>query len=246
MKLSQLFDQVYIINLPDRQDRRTEIDAEFAKIGDHTDSSNVYFFPALRPINSSGFPTIGAHGCFLSHLSVLEDALKKGYSRILVLEDDCNFSEALRRREVEVTEALLKDDWDIFYGGSLYYDKSRSNLRAGFYHASVPPDTSIMGAHFIAWRGKAILTACSYLRRILTRPPGHPDGGPMHVDGAYSWLRKDNPELLTRIFSPEIAYQRSSRTDIHETAWFDSNPATRDLVAFARRIKNLLKIGGVK
>ena len=43
----------------------------------------------------------------------------------------------------------------------------------------------------------------------------------MDVDGAYSWLRRPNPQFKTYIATPEIAYQRSSRTDISEPTWRD-------------------------
>ena len=32
----------------------------------------------------------------------------------------------------------------------------------------------------------AIGPLIAYLERMVARPAGHPEGGPMHVDGAYS------------------------------------------------------------
>lgn len=41
----------------------------------------------------------------------------------------------------------------------------------------------------------------------------------MHVDGAYSWFRKDHPFLRTLLADPELGYQRPSRSDIFTGHW---------------------------
>ena len=38
----------------------------------------------------------------------------------------------------------------------------------------------------------------------------------MHVDGAYSTIRSQNPQLKTYAIAPVLGHQRPSRTDIRE------------------------------
>jgi hypothetical protein len=85
--------------------------------------------------------------------------------------------------------------------------------------------------------GEAIPEIIRRLKAILTRPPGHPLGGPMHVDGAYSTIRLQHPALITYAASPVLGYQRPSRTDIGDGKWFDRVPALAGPVNFARRWK---------
>ena len=80
-----------------------------------------------------------------------------------------------------------------------------------------------------------------FLEELQQRPPGHPDGGPMHLDGAYSTFRAQNPDVVTLIASPNLGWQRSSRSDIYPNAWFDRVPGFRQLAGAARTSKTWLK-----
>ncbi|MBC7483864.1 MAG: LPS biosynthesis glycosyltransferase, partial [Rhizobacter sp.] len=97
---------------------------------------------------------------------------------------------------------------------------------------------AVQTTHFIGFQGEAIAAAAAYLAAMLERPPGDPDGGPMHVDGAYSWFRRAHPEFQTVLAVPPLGYQRASRTDIHDLAWFDKLPVVRELVSAVRRARN--------
>ena len=66
------FTQTRIINLIDRPDRRKEMSSQLARIG--ALSANVRFFDAQRPPDRGEFPSLGARGCFESHLSILRSA----------------------------------------------------------------------------------------------------------------------------------------------------------------------------
>ena len=58
-----------------------------------------------------------------------------------------------------------------------------------------------------------------FMEELQQRPPGHPDGGPMHIDGAYSTFRVQNPDVVTLIASPNLGWQRSSRSDVTPNWW---------------------------
>jgi hypothetical protein len=234
----EYFQQVYIINLPHRRDRRREMARQLNKIGLSFDSPSVRLFEAVRPETSDGFPTIGTRGCFLSHLAVLRDACEQSCERILILEDDVNFIEDFNVRMGEVRAALESADWSIFYGGYLL----KNHLRVGgaAVVASAEPADLIQNAHFIAFRGKAICDAVGFLDAMLCRPAGDRRGGPMHVDGAYNWFRNQFPSRITLLSVSPLGYQRSSRTDIHALRWFDRVPGIRSLVGLLRSLANML------
>jgi GR25 family glycosyltransferase involved in LPS biosynthesis len=200
-------------------------------------STGVHLFEAVRPETPDEFPSIGARGCFLSHLGVLRDASNRRLDRILILEDDLNFVPEFSVRIGAVVAALERKDWSVFYGGyTLSTDLERKSTEE-LIHAD--PSLGVQTTHFIGLRGQAISEAVSYLERMLTRPSGDPGGGPMHVDGAYSWYRRAFPERLTLLATPQLGYQRSSRSDIYTLRWFDRTPGVLHAVAAIRKLRNL-------
>jgi len=228
------FDRVFIINLASRQDRRQEMTEQLARIGRYLQPGKIELFEACRPESTGGFPTIGARGCFESHLRVLSQAKRLGLNSVLILEDDLNFSADYLQLQAAVVDALRSQDWSIFYGG---YRVDRPLPKEGTL-ATWPPGSLITCAHFIGLKGAAIALAADYLERMLQRQPGDPEGGPMHVDGAYCWLRRTYPQLVTVMAVEQLGYQRASRTDIHQLAWFDRLVGVRELVAAARAFRN--------
>lgn len=234
------FDSVYIINLASRIDRRREMAAQLARIGLSFESHNVRLFRAVKPRESGQFSTVGARGCFMSHLGVLRHAVEHRFQRILILEDDLNFSDDFSARIDGVLHALKSGGWGMFYGG---YVLERAVRHAAGEVISLSPDEPVQTAHFVGFHGAAISDAAGYLAAMLERPGGDPAGGPMHVDGAYCWFRRSHPHHVAVLAVPELGYQRASRTDIHELKWFDTVPVVRGGVALLRRLRNRLTAG---
>ena len=85
--------------------------------------------------------------------------------------------------------------------------------------------------------GPAISTLIGGLEKILSRPAGHPRGGPMHLDGAYSTLRAQNHALATYAYFPALGYQRPSRTDVGNLKWFDRVGMLTPIVDIARKLR---------
>ena len=104
-------DNVFIINLIERKDRRDSIlnELQRVKIEDYE------FFNAIRPsaedINKwnplfiKDIPSwfkrlnkdnmkyrLGALGCLLSHVNVIRISKERGYKHVMILEDDSKFS----------------------------------------------------------------------------------------------------------------------------------------------------------
>ena len=103
---------VYVINLERREDRRREMKDELTRVG-----WDATFFPAIEPASSAGFASIGAHGCFLSHLSVLKIARDAAVERLVILEDDVNFVRNFGERWQRMETELAALDWSICYPG---------------------------------------------------------------------------------------------------------------------------------
>jgi glycosyl transferase family 25 len=76
-------DRIFFINLDHRTDRLSEIKGE---LGSHGLSHICERFSAIR------HETIGGVGCGRSHIEVLKLAKERGYSRVLIMEDDFMFT----------------------------------------------------------------------------------------------------------------------------------------------------------
>lgn len=189
------------------------------------------FYPAVRPEDRQHFPSIGARGCFLSHLAVLKQAHAAGVDQLVILEDDVDFVPGFKELWDSAVRALEQFEWSLFYPGHVLDD-----LPPGL--SLLFPSTGVLCTHFIVFNKSAFAPLIEGLETILARPPGHPLGGPMHVDGAYSTIRMQNPAIKTYAFAPSLGYQRSSRTDIGTLKWFDRVSAFRPLVNAARRLKS--------
>lgn len=236
--LNTFFDQVYVINLKLRADRRAEIDAQLRRIGLSLDGPRVTVFEASKPTEPGGFPTPGARGCFTSHLAVLREARDKGLASVLILEDDLNFCDDLVARFAGVAAGLDRHAWGLWYG-SYHIDAPLPLSSAPC--VQVAPALAVGTSALLAVNEPHIAPLVSYLEAMLRRPAGDPAGGPMHIDGAYCWYRLAHPEAATWLSTPPLGYQRSSRTDVHALRWFDRAGWVRHLVASFRRLQNQLR-----
>jgi glycosyl transferase family 25 len=95
-------DKVFYINLPQRTDRKLEIETEFEKYG----ITNYERFNAIK------HDTIGLVGCAKSHVGVLQIAKERGYQRVLIFEDDFQF--VVSKQHFEDCMSKIEDiDFDV-------------------------------------------------------------------------------------------------------------------------------------
>lgn len=231
---------IYVINLPSRTDRRAEMADQLARLGTGFAAPNVTLFPAVRPEAAGPFPSLGARGCFLSHLGVLRDARDRGFARILILEDDADFTQALIAAADGLRCLLRSDAWDLVYLGYVAKGPLGVAYDGDASYVAVPSTTHLETSHAIALQKQPIEHFVPYLEQMLARPPGDPNGGPMHVDGAYSWFRAQNPQIRTLVHTRQCIVQRASRSDIAVTGWKERTP----LIGALRRLRNRLRWGG--
>ena len=231
-QLLSVFDRIYVINLEDRPDRRADMACQLARLGLSFDHPAVRLFSVSRPSQSGEFPTRGTKGCFESHMSVLRDFVESGAERCLILEDDADLTDRFEAFLPDTVKALKTRPWDLFFA---YPPEGFSPTRSHF--AQLPPDRATLCLHCYGITHEAAALALPYLRDIYLRPAGHPEGGAMHVDGAYNWFRRQHSELVTLVSMRSLAHQRASRSDIHPLAWYDRWPIVKDAVASLRRFK---------
>lgn len=219
------FDRIRVVNLPQRKDRRAQMERELRAAGVLGDP-RVAFFPAIACSDPGPFRRVGSHGAFCSHLALLREAAEADQS-ILILQDDCDFLLA------ELEGYRLPPQWDLFYGG--YVASDPDNL----------VDSDIIGAHFMGFSRRAAKVSADYLTRYLgpdfppdakaAAQPGFDPAIRPPIDGAFVWMRRAHPELVT-VFAM-LGAQRPSRTDIGDQRLFDRIPVLRTLAGWARRLR---------
>jgi glycosyl transferase, family 25 len=235
--ISDAFEAIYVINLDERKDRIAEISPQLNQLKLSLTDGSVIRFSAMKPTAADGFPSVGARGCFLSHLGVLKDAKDKGFKSVLILEDDCDFAKNIVTLLPPLIEKLVSSRWSIFYGG--YLDESFKKKESQIWE-KIGSEQGVGLTHCVGFNNEAIELAVNYLEAMLLRTPGSELGGPMHVDGAYSWFRRANPNLTTMLAVPSIAFQRPSRSDIHDLKLFDRIPVLRSIAGKARKLRRAL------
>ena len=108
LKYEDYIDAVLFINLAERKDRLADLGTEFARMG----------IPdaLIHRIEGIYDPDCGHLGCTQSHLKALAYARGKGYSRVLILEDDFVFNLPRERLLFMLNEFYTERGgaWDVF------------------------------------------------------------------------------------------------------------------------------------
>ncbi|MGE5757195.1 MAG: LPS biosynthesis glycosyltransferase [Planctomycetaceae bacterium] len=183
MKIVEYFDKIRVINLPTRPDRRRQIARELSRHGMPLQPGKVELFEAIRPEDDGGFPTLGLHGGFLSHLGVLKEARAAGLARVLHIEDDLQISRRFEECQEALVDQLRNVEWGLVYFGHPI------ELESTPVPTLVPYSKPFVLAHFFGVNGIIFDRLVDFLERLRRRPPGHPDGGPMSIDGALNTFR---------------------------------------------------------
>jgi glycosyl transferase, family 25 len=231
-QIIEYFDRSYIINLVDRKDRRRDVEREFRLHGFVIPNDKVCFYGATRPTDKAGFPNIGTRGCFISHKNILELAQRDHLRNVLIFEDDVSFRSLDSSFEQKLIEQLRQKDWDMVYFG--YLSPPDDHLAGPLIEWA----NDITGTHFYAVNGKFFGKLLEYMNKCESLPLGDPFGGPMTPDAVQNHMRYVVPNIKVLLSVPNLAHQRSSRTDVAVTGILDRIIWLRPILHRARAIKH--------
>ena len=232
------FDQVKIINLPERTDRKAAVLAELSRIGFDEFGPRISFFEARRPPSPEQAPSGAArpNGALISHREAIREALAAGANSLLVLEDDIFFRSPTVAELDRILEAVTRNAWDVIYFGYLE-----------------PAENQLAGAALSEWSGRVIGGHfCGMNRRFMEQILEFMDGfgspgadgvivNPTHRDGAFNLFIEKNPDFRRLLAVPNLAIQRSSRTDLHQNRFYDQTPVFREIAGTIRAMRNRLR-----
>ena len=226
---ARYFDDVAVINLKSRPDRKQSVTHELAAIGISEDRIRFPNAPICE--TDGGFPSKGVYGNYLSHLNILEGALDRSAQRVLVLEDDAILS--AKARDPDYQAWVIKEaevyDWATWHLGH----KLRRELR-GQPQGVRPTKMEFHWAHCYAVQNDSIADLLGFLKTLMSRPQGHPDGGKMYIDGALYHFRADHTHKPCLVSNPALSIQKGSDSNL-------AGPANPGVVSLARRPKMLAR-----
>lgn len=113
------FDNIYVINLEFRTDRRERMEAIANFHG-----LDFEFFPAVSHddygiLNEYPSPLFPRHkACYVSHYRVYESIVIHGYRSSLILEDDVDIELDIERILTNEVYPYLPEDWELLYIGN--------------------------------------------------------------------------------------------------------------------------------
>ncbi|CAG8519195.1 4263_t:CDS:1 [Diversispora eburnea] len=115
------FDHIYVINLDNRTDRKEKmqmianyhnLDFDFFSAVSKDDIKTLNKYPSsLSPRHKA---------CYVSHYKVYESIVTHGYNSSLILEDDIDLEEDIKRIVVEEVLPYLPENWELLYIGSCF------------------------------------------------------------------------------------------------------------------------------
>ena len=198
MKLFDRFDKVYCINLDRRPDRMKHFEGQVKKYGlGEFERFSAYDGKKLNIKDHSYNMSIGNLGLVLSNLEILNICKNKKYNNVLIIEDDCLFTDEVLK--IEEYFNLLPSDWDMLYMGGNH------NLHVGAkppieINSKVIKLHTTYSTHFVALKS----TVFNHINVILEKRN-------VPLDVGYVQLQK---VFNAYSFSPAIAKQIKDYSDI--------------------------------
>jgi GR25 family glycosyltransferase involved in LPS biosynthesis len=213
-------DKIYVINLEHRTDRRTQMEEQLKRVN----IENYEFFKAIQPTLDEVHewnpkylsPTppwlststtdidkyrIGSLGCLKSHLSIVTDALSKGYENIMILEDDTEFLFDMKFKDVlrhlkPHTDLVEENEYGILY---LSGNHNGGIVKKMSGNISFVQGTLTTGSYIISKRGMELM-----IKQINSYE--------REVDVYYGFILQT--QLKCFCFTPHITRQGAGFSDI--------------------------------
>jgi len=110
----EIFTRVYIINMQEHETRWAQVLQELKKVG----INDFHRFEGIK-VNNGETMRDREIGCMLSHQAIIRECKEKNIERVLILEDDVEFSEkTIEFLEKEDVKGFIKEvPFDLFYLG---------------------------------------------------------------------------------------------------------------------------------
>lgn len=115
MTLNDLTNNIYVINLKERLDRKLHIENELQKI-------NCNSYKLIEGINGNLVKNTthlknGMYGLVQTYLKIYKQISDFDYKNILIIEDDCEFVENFNQKLEDYINSI-PSDWDMIYFGA--------------------------------------------------------------------------------------------------------------------------------
>ena len=202
MKFFENFDKVYCINLDRRHDR-------FSKFRDCVQKYDLGDFKRVSAVdgatlNAKDYASPlknGELGLLLTNEKLISNAIQMNYSSILILEDDCTFTEEI----LKYTKLLefLPEDWDMYYMGGNHNTHMGLSLPP-FVNEKIIKIYNTCSTHFVSIRNIVYKDILSLIKTY--RYP---------LDVAYTELQKSKNVYC---YYPGMAKQIADYSDIQNTS----------------------------
>lgn len=122
MILSDVFDGLFIIHLPELTSRKERFKLELSNIGIPPDHYTI-----IEGVKYNGGKTVDDRimGCKLSHINCLKKAIELNCKHPLFMEDDIIFNTNINKHLPAIKAFLDTNKWSLFYLGGNLKDKTR-------------------------------------------------------------------------------------------------------------------------
>lgn len=197
--LNDYFEKIYCVNLKRRPERWESAQKEFLKNNLQVERYEAVDGKYIDPINGL---KPGEVGCLLSHLNILKKCQEDNIDRVLITEDDVQFSDDLNSKFFEYQKEL--PEWDILYLGA-------NHALCNPYENNPPikiTEHVYRILHAYSTHAYAVNKSCyQYLIDHISQMTNP-------LDVMYSKIQR---ELGVYLFRPHLAWQSEGYSDIIET-----------------------------
>lgn len=184
----------------------------------------------------------GAWGCYQSHLRIIDQALREGWDRVLIVEDDMIWHHDAVERINETLEAA-GDDWDMLYLGGQHL-KDPIPHKSGHWQCR-----NINRTHAYVVNGRALgrlYTHLADVRGFIAHPQHHVDHhmGELHQQSDFTvlapiyWIAGQAPGTsdIGRTMTRPMFWNSWALQDSHPFFWAaDGTDGLTDCGAYIRK-----------
>ncbi len=188
---------IFYINLQHRTDRKTHVEQQLSLIG-----LNGQRFNAIKMDN-------GAIGCSMSHLKLLQDAVKNELDHILIIEDDIEFLDSeLFKSQLNKFFEIHGNEWDVvMFAGNNVPPYKRTDDTCIQVSNCLTTTGYLVNGHYIKILAQNVKMGLTHL---INKPSEHTK---FAIDKFWSVLQSSGKWFL---ITPICVVQREDYSDIEK------------------------------